>query len=111
MIARTVSRRDFLRVRLVRPLVAAQPLAAEPVDMPAPSSRAQVLLANCLSQAYQTCSICVERCGARKAIALRSGLPVVDAARCTGCGECAHACPSPRPAIRMVARSPGAGGT
>lgn len=103
----TISRRAFLHGRLSAPLYGRTAVGAPSESgAPAPSGPrlARIELAHCLSAAYQVCSVCTERCGARGAIMLHGGLPVVDAARCTGCGECADVCPSPLSAIRMVVR-------
>lgn len=102
----SLTRREFLRGKPQRPLFARTVVPkAEPAS---PSGevglRAVVDLRACLSAAYQTCTICLERCGSRGAVQLVGALPRIDAARCTGCGECAAACPSPLTALRMVRR-------
>lgn len=102
-----LSRRDFLRGRAPAALGGLLvPYPAEPVprlagDIPL---LALVDAGACLGGASQVCTSCLERCGARAAIRLDGLLPVIDEARCTGCGECAQVCPAPHPAIRMVPR-------
>jgi heterodisulfide reductase subunit A-like polyferredoxin len=55
----------------------------------------------------QVCTVCVERCGERGAIRLEGLYPMIDAALCTGCGDCASACPAPGGAIVLIAKRGG----
>ncbi len=45
---------------------------------------------------------CVERCPVPGALRLDAGRPIVDPARCTGCGVCLHVCPAPAPAFIIL---------
>lgn len=65
---------------------------------------AHVVRGACLANVSQLCTVCIERCGTRAAIHLRGLHPEIDAARCTGCGACAEACPAPECAIQMLSR-------
>lgn len=62
-----------------------------------------VVSARCLAS-RSFCTVCVERCPAPGAIALRVGQPVIDPARCDGCGQCLAACPAPVLALTLVPR-------
>jgi len=57
-----------------------------------------VIQPDCLAQAQVVCRTCGERCpvGAIRFPPLLGGVakPLVDAAKCTGCGECFAPCPS-----------------
>ena len=71
-----------------------------PRDLPQdrPWDLTAVIGEDCLSLAGVTCRICEERCSAR-AIRFRPQLggrsaPRVEAAACTGCGDCLGACPA-----------------
>ena len=120
-----LGRRDFLLARL-RPVLAARldpgsqsagvsvtsegasppPWARSPqrrrVALPTVTLRAQVDRFACLAAAGQLCTVCVERCPEPGALTLSGLYPVVDPARCTGCGACEPACPSPTPAMRVL---------
>lgn len=58
-----------------------------------------VLLASCVTLEGHECGDCVVACPIPGAIAERGGRPVVDVARCTGCGVCEHVCPTEPPSI------------
>lgn len=80
-----VSRRDFLRGRLTP-----KPATAGP--------RIAVIGGNCMAFNNVVCRSCGDACG-EGAIRFSprlggAALPVVQAERCTGCGECATACPA-----------------
>lgn len=60
---------------------------------------AQVIPSACLAHQRVLCSSCAERCPVAGALRIVAGKPVVDAARCDGCGECARACPAPGGAL------------
>lgn len=68
-----------------------------------PSLVPQVVASRCLSRT-SFCTVCVERCASARAIELVQGVPVVDAARCDGCGQCMAACPAPVLAFSLVPR-------
>ncbi|MBK7538532.1 MAG: 4Fe-4S binding protein [Myxococcales bacterium] len=68
-----------------------------------PSMVPSVVGARCLALT-SFCAVCVERCPAPSAIALRGGLPQIDPARCDGCGQCLAACPAPVLALALVPR-------
>jgi Na+-translocating ferredoxin:NAD+ oxidoreductase RNF subunit RnfB len=69
---------------------------------------AHIVMRDCLAWQGTTCSTCRERCPVIGAIRLDRGRPSVEAAVCTGCGDCVAACPAPRPAIRTIPKPPGA---
>jgi Fe-S-cluster-containing hydrogenase component 2 len=80
-----ISRRDFLRGKLTP-----TPAATGP--------RIAAIGGNCMAFADVVCRSCSDACG-EAAIRFSprpggSALPVVQAERCTGCGECATACPA-----------------
>ncbi len=79
-----LSRRDWLRGRW---------------HPPAPPGAARVIPSACLAHQRVLCSSCAERCPLAGALRIVAGKPVVDAARCDGCGECALACPAPGRAL------------
>ncbi len=117
-----ISRRNFLRAR-IRPRITGHTQTERDTDPPkeaavgpAPSraERRQALLRargrmvarvdrlKCLGSMAQVCTVCIERCPIEGAIRLDGTEPVVDAARCDGCGECERTCPSPLVAIRVL---------
>ena len=51
------------------------------------------------------CSTCVEHCRVEGAMRMVAGLPQVDAANCTGCGDCLRVCPAPVMAFTLRPRS------
>lgn len=55
----------------------------------------------CLAHQRSFCTVCKERCPVPGAVQVASGLPRIDPARCTGCGDCIAACPAPRMALRI----------
>lgn len=80
-----ISRRDFLRGRLTPPPATEGP-------------RIAVIGSMCVAFGNVVCRSCGDACGeAAIRFSPRPGgaaLPVVQAERCTGCGECASACPA-----------------
>lgn len=76
----TTSRRDFLLGRAPRP---ARPLAR--------------IAAGCLAEEGIVCQSCRDACLPRAVRFLPFGRgvarPVIDAPRCTGCGDCTGVCP------------------
>ena len=56
----------------------------------------------CLGSIGQVCTVCMERCPEPDVITLTGTEPVIDAERCTGCGECERRCPAPFPAVRVL---------
>lgn len=58
----------------------------------------------CIALPPGFCRACVERCPLPGAMAVRNGVPMVNAAICDGCGLCAEICPAPRKAILMLPR-------
>ena len=105
MTAARVSRRAFLRGK-ARPVLSVHTAssAADSAIEVGTSSIAQIDPASCLAASSQICTVCLERCGARRAIQLRGLYPYVDPERCTGCGDCARSCPAPTNAIALRAR-------
>lgn len=83
-----ISRRDFLRGRLT---------PAHPA-LPAEGPRIAVIGSKCVAFDNVVCRSCGDACGeAAIRFSPRLGgaaLPVVQAERCTGCGDCAKACPA-----------------
>jgi ferredoxin len=61
-----------------------------------------VVRSACLAWQGSPCWTCSERCPVDGAISLDAGRPVVDVARCDGCGECVAACPAPHNALKLV---------
>lgn len=59
---------------------------------------------HCIAWKGTSCSTCRERCPVPGALTVASGRPTIDAALCTGCGDCVAVCPAPILAIRFVAR-------
>jgi ferredoxin-type protein NapG len=55
----------------------------------------------CVTWADEECAMCVTQCPVPGAIAQVEGHPVVDAARCIGCGVCEHVCPTERASITV----------
>lgn len=108
--------RRELFTRLFRRAPAAP--APEPAARPAPAPAAAVtpiatvtpraaptiaiVPSLCLAWKHLGCSTCRERCPVPGAIVLDAGRPVIDAARCTGCGDCVRACPAPVMALRLT---------
>ena len=56
----------------------------------------------CLAYHGTTCTVCSERCPVSDVIDVREGKPVIDEARCTGCGVCRFVCPAPENAILLM---------
>ena len=84
------------------PCVKACPTGALREDAPRVLGRAVIGAQDCLAHQGSSCSVCVERCPVPGALRLERGRPVIDAARCTGCGVCQHVCPSPRNAVIIL---------
>jgi Fe-S-cluster-containing hydrogenase component 2 len=57
---------------------------------------------DCLNRLGSSCTVCIERCPVPEALRLVDGVPVVEASLCTGCGQCAYACPAPSNAIAIL---------
>jgi len=65
---------------------------------------AEVLTSLCLNQhGFAMCLSCRERCPEAAIQMVHLGLPMVDAARCTGCGACCFVCPPSPRAIEVIA--------
>ncbi len=103
-----LSRRGFLglrfgggtsRLRWMADDAAAGP-ASEP-DKRAHPMVAKVVKVQCLAWGNSTCTTCHERCPTR-AIDLQQERPVVDVAKCDGCGICRDVCPSPAKGILLL---------
>lgn len=57
----------------------------------------------CVTWQGQACDLCVTSCPVPGAIARDAdGHPLVDEARCVGCGVCEHVCPTPQASIVIV---------
>ena len=63
-----------------------------------------VVRSACLSWQGTPCWKCSEVCPIEETITLDAGRPVIDAARCDGCGECVAVCPAPHNALKLVAQ-------
>ena len=66
---------------------------------------------DCRTTGGDACSLCRDRCPneAISLVASEDGKvphPVVDAAKCVGCGKCENYCPAVRKAIRVVPLDP-----
>lgn len=59
---------------------------------------------HCIAWKGTSCSTCRERCPVAGALSVVNGRPTIDAAVCTGCGDCVAVCPAPILAIRFVAQ-------
>jgi MauM/NapG family ferredoxin protein len=81
---------EGLRCQTVCPSGALAPLAKGAVRM----GLAEVVAARCIGFAGEACAVCVTACPVPGAVRSEGGRPVVDAALCTGCGSCEHACPT-----------------
>lgn len=71
---------------------------AQPVEE---GRRVEIDPSACLAHQRSFCSVCKERCPVPDAVLVVGGLPRIDPARCTGCGECIAACPAPLMALRL----------
>ena len=98
------SRRDFFS-QFMRPLQSKGTREAEALAVIEKEQVAVIQGRFCL--AYTSiCSVCSERCPEPGAIKVERGIPMVDAALCTGCGICHEVCPAPRNAILLLERKP-----
>jgi len=84
------------------PCLAACEAGALRPEAPAVLGTAQVRAQECLNRLGSPCSVCVEHCPVEGALRLGAGLPITNAALCTGCGICAYVCPAPTRAIAML---------
>ncbi len=90
-----------LLARARRPAPWEKPTPADPSTI-APGHKARIMVFDCLAHQSSPCTTCRERCPEAGAIVLDAQQrPTVDVARCTGCGDCAAACPAPRTAIAI----------
>jgi Pyruvate/2-oxoacid:ferredoxin oxidoreductase delta subunit len=79
----------------VCPSGALRPIAVFDVQM-----GTAVVQSTCVTYHGQPCAQCVTACPVPGAIATApDGHPLVDAARCIGCGVCEHVCPTPEASI------------
>ena len=83
------------------PCVYTCPTGALSPDAPSRVATASVNPLSCLNALGGFCSVCVERCPTPGAMRLDGRAVVVDAAACTGCGQCAWVCPAPGGAIAL----------
>lgn len=60
----------------------------------------------CLAFLGTPCSACVQACPVPGALAAVDGRPVVDPARCIGCGVCEHVCPTEPAAVTVAPARP-----
>ncbi len=100
-----MNRRDFLRgawPSLGRGRVAWQQPGDTTAAISESASSARIQVHRCLAWLGSFCSTCLERCPVEGAIVEGPRGPVVQAAVCDGCGNCAAACPAPTNAIRML---------
>jgi len=107
-----VSRRDFLRGRLLAGAIrAAAPIAAvaqaaQGAMPPDPVKKSVFVVArDCLAYQSSFCSVCREQCPVEGAIKIENGRPFIQADRCTACGICREVCPAPRNAILILEKS------
>ncbi len=111
-----ISRRAFFSFGLAEPDPAPPPSARLVLTQPdtrdwvhAARGRSEEKLAtvqtfSCLNRGADFCATCVERCPTPGAIRVDGRRVVIDPVRCTGCGDCALACPAPGGAILLVPR-------
>jgi ferredoxin-type protein NapF len=83
-------------------------LSGRPASAPAgDGARFAVVLSTCLALRSIACMSCRDACAAdavRFRLVRGGAHPSIDAARCTGCGECVAVCPAA--AIELVAAGP-----
>lgn len=66
-------------------------------------ARAEVDPATCWAHQGRICDVCYWQCPfPGEALKVEGGIPAIDPGACTGCGICAHVCPSTPPAIRIL---------
>jgi ferredoxin len=121
--AARLTRREFLSLRRggvpAAPAAPPRPAAPEVPPRPAPEvppwpapaapadgrRAAAIAQETCLAYRAIPCRACVDVCPTPLAIALVPGragyLPVIDRARCDGCGECVGYCPTDPPSLRV----------
>lgn len=67
---------------------------------------ARVLPESCLAHLGDPCRTCVDTCPVAEALSLVDAKPSVNAALCTGCGDCERSCPAPAPGILAMPNIP-----
>jgi ferredoxin-type protein NapF len=77
--------------RTACPLTAATGTDQQPTPV---IGRVELIRSACLAWNGVICMACIGRCEARALVADRQRRVRVDAARCTGCGQCVAACPN-----------------
>lgn len=95
--AREVARSAPVQIAWQAPRPGPAPVAADAAAMVAHIARGRCM---------PFCSVCQERCPVTGAIVfdVRAAGFVVRAEKCTGCGDCTRACPSPEVAVTLVRR-------
>ena len=83
------------------PCISACEPGALRAEAPSSLGTAHVQAFDCLNRLGTTCSVCVERCPVPGALFWANGVPDVNPALCTGCGQCHYTCPAPTNAIAI----------